>query len=610
MQTLLPDVMPGPAQVPAKAPAQPPAPAPAQDPAPAPAQPPAQPPFDDSSSDGNEIIAGVMVSGVLIVCLIAAAAAVVIVWRMRRNHANGGTPSAATDRPPGGDKPAVLEKNGGSTHGVSALYPAHAPHEWPVLPQPQHTLTGQEVEPQRMPCADPATPQTPPLQHIIAAVDDVLRDHTVVPLHPAATGLTSTAVSAHARSRVPSSAENGSAHASRSGTAHSAAASVVLCKRRLQHELVGMCDGEELFMDAYRVLSPREQREGGQGVVQFMRWARTEEPVAVKFFLSQVAFDEEMQLYAEASLRSMMPVMREAMRAGQVRNRSGYVFPAFVVLERGESLQDWRRNVMPQTATVVDVRALPACIYPAGSATGCLYLRRVGHQDLPGNPRASSPQVSSSTAQGLAECTRSSADLRFVASAIAVIVSTSAASASAQRFISPSERPYHANNSTGTTRTHMLAGSDTHCQEARAATRQRLGASGYQAGQHPAPPQGAWLDPHGLWMRSSNRCEAIGSVSCAAFGLAKHRRSSSCLHGFVVTGAGVCAERCLQLSGSSCTACSAHTESLLLVFSQLVCTESWESRYGFQTINPKQLNPRLCQCCKELPQAHGGRRPP
>ena len=87
-------------------------------------------------------------------------------------------------------------------------------------------------------------------------------------------------------------------------------------------------------MGAYRVLSPQEQRVGGQGVVQFMRWARTEEPVAVKFFLSQATFDEEMQLYAEESLCSMMPVMREAMRAGQVRRSSGYVFPAFAVLER------------------------------------------------------------------------------------------------------------------------------------------------------------------------------------------------------------------------------------------------------------------------------------
>ena len=55
------------------------------------------------------------------------------------------------------------------------------------------------------------------------------------------------------------------------------------------------------------------------------------------------------------------------------------------------------------------------------------------------------------------------------------------------------------------TRTRTFAGSDAHCQEARAAARQRLGASGYQAGQHPAPPQGACLDPHGLWLRSSNR---------------------------------------------------------------------------------------------------------
>ena len=80
-----------------------------------------------------------------------------------------------------------------------------------------------------------------------------------------------------------------------------------------------------------------------------------------QFFLSQATFDEEFQLCAEDNLgsydsASMMPVMREAVRAGQVRSRSGFAFPAFPVLERGESLQDWRRNVQPQMATVVDER--------------------------------------------------------------------------------------------------------------------------------------------------------------------------------------------------------------------------------------------------------------
>ena len=354
-QTLLPDVMTAPAQAPAQEPAQAPA----------------QPPIDDSSSNGDELIAGVAVFVLLMLCLIAAAAACVIVRRMRRNHvqANGGTigattPSAATDGPPGADKQEVLEQRGDFTNGVPTLNPTHADCERLLSPQPQHTLTGQDGEPQRLHASDPAPTPTPQLQQLNAAGDGVLGGQSALPVLQEASGLTSTAVSVHACSRVSSSAGNGSAHASRSGTAHSAVDSTASKKQRLQHELIKMCDGEELFMGAYRVLSPREQREGGQGVVQFMRWARTEEPVAVKFFLSQATFDKEMQLYAETSLRSMMPVMREAMRAGQVRIRSGYVFPAFVVLERGESLQDWRRNVMPQTATVVDVRATLPCNAP------------------------------------------------------------------------------------------------------------------------------------------------------------------------------------------------------------------------------------------------------
>ena len=324
-----------------------------------------------SSNDGGLII-GLSVSVALMLCLIAAAATFVIVRRKRQSPSIGGStnPSGAAARPPGADKPAVFEEQSEGDNGVQSQQHPRAPHQLP--PQCEDTLTGQDRQP-RLTHSHTLPPQ--PLQHRVSAGETFSQNHIALPVPPVGTGLTSTVVSAQTDSMVSSSAGKGSAHALHSGgahsahSAHSAVASVAANKRRLQHELVRMCDGEELFMGAYRVLSPQEQRVGGQGVVQFMRWARTEEPVAVKFFLSQATFDEEMQLYAEESLRSMMPVMREAMRAGQVRRSSGYVFPAFAVLERGESLQDWRRNVLPQTATVVDVRALLTCMYPCRLST-------------------------------------------------------------------------------------------------------------------------------------------------------------------------------------------------------------------------------------------------
>ena len=309
-------------------------------------------------SNGDGIIALVAITSALILCVAAAVAVFMILRRKRQNRASGGTAntSAAAYWPPGADKPAVFDPSSIVSNGELDHYQVHAPRS--VRIQPQHTLAWHDGQPQFHHAPTPARPPTPPPRNRIEADVSISRTLTARPVPPVGTGLTSTAVSSLAVSVISSSAGNGSAHASHSGSALSAGASVVSSKRRLQHELVGMCDREELFMDAYRVLSPREQREGGQGVVQFMRWARTDEPVAVKFFLQQTTFDEEMQLYAEVSLRSMMPVMREAMRAGKVKNRSGYMFPAFAVLERGESLQEWRRNVMPQTATVVDVRAL------------------------------------------------------------------------------------------------------------------------------------------------------------------------------------------------------------------------------------------------------------
>ena len=137
-------------------------------------------------------------------------------------------------------------------------------------------------------------------------------------------------------------------------------------KERLKTELDHMRRRSENFLRQYAVMPWTERREGGQGVVQFMRSARTEEAVAVKFFLSRKAFDAELELYQVDVLRSMMPAIRLEMNNadGTERNSRGYPWPPCIVIEKGESLQEWKAKTKPAFSTVVDVRTLMATCTP------------------------------------------------------------------------------------------------------------------------------------------------------------------------------------------------------------------------------------------------------
>ena len=133
-------------------------------------------------------------------------------------------------------------------------------------------------------------------------------------------------------------------------------------KERLTAELDHMRRRSENFLGQYAVLPWTERREGGQGVVQFMRRERTEEAVAVKFFLSRKAFDAEVELYQVDVLRTMMPAIRLELSNGDraVRSFRGYPWPPCIVLEKGESLQEWKAKTKPAFSTIVDVRTLEA----------------------------------------------------------------------------------------------------------------------------------------------------------------------------------------------------------------------------------------------------------
>ena len=132
-------------------------------------------------------------------------------------------------------------------------------------------------------------------------------------------------------------------------------------RERLVTELDHMRRHDELFLGQYAVLPWTERREGGQGVVQFMRSTRTDEAVAVKFFLSRTALETELELYDVEVLRSMMPAVKHEVRNADKaeRNSRGYPWPPCIVLEKGESLQEWKAKTQPAFSTIVDVRCLP-----------------------------------------------------------------------------------------------------------------------------------------------------------------------------------------------------------------------------------------------------------
>ena len=64
---------------------------------------------------------------------------------------------------------------------------------------------------------------------------------------------------------------------------------------------------------------------------------------ACRFFNLKREYQAELQLYQEPVLRQILPKLLDATdnASGDVRSRSGFVFPPFLVLERGMTLQHW-----------------------------------------------------------------------------------------------------------------------------------------------------------------------------------------------------------------------------------------------------------------------------
>ena len=72
--------------------------------------------------------------------------------------------------------------------------------------------------------------------------------------------------------------------------------------------------------------------------MQFVQRCQDGAELAVKFFLARGAFERELGYYQSAKLRDILvPVVHfDGNQNGTVRSSSGYAFPPFIVVERGE----------------------------------------------------------------------------------------------------------------------------------------------------------------------------------------------------------------------------------------------------------------------------------
>ena len=77
----------------------------------------------------------------------------------------------------------------------------------------------------------------------------------------------------------------------------------------------------------------------------------------MQFYAKREAFNLELQLYLDPTLHQLMPARAEVIANQDRSNRSpnGFVFPPCIVLERGESLDEFAKNVDYEFITVMQV---------------------------------------------------------------------------------------------------------------------------------------------------------------------------------------------------------------------------------------------------------------
>jgi hypothetical protein len=99
----------------------------------------------------------------------------------------------------------------------------------------------------------------------------------------------------------------------------------------------------------------------GQGVVQFARKPDGDELslFAIKFFAVRRDFMEEVDVYHNSPLRHFMPSVLhfESNEDSRICDPFGGIIPPFIVMEKGESLQERARNGRIDVFTAAQVQS-------------------------------------------------------------------------------------------------------------------------------------------------------------------------------------------------------------------------------------------------------------
>ena len=111
----------------------------------------------------------------------------------------------------------------------------------------------------------------------------------------------------------------------------------------------------------------------GQAVVQFARSTRDQGQYALKFFVMPEDFKSEVGVYRNSPLGKLLPRLEGCIENhdGALVDPSGHRLPPCIIMERGESLDEWSTRRKPDMWAAMPVRS-PSSHWP--------------HWPLPGSP--------------------------------------------------------------------------------------------------------------------------------------------------------------------------------------------------------------------------------
>jgi hypothetical protein len=93
----------------------------------------------------------------------------------------------------------------------------------------------------------------------------------------------------------------------------------------------------------------------GQAVVQFAKGVYSDDEYAIKFFVRADIFEAERSLYHNATFSDLLPNV-DGFYSNEDLGTGGHALPACIVMEKGESLDEWSRRRRPDLYAAMPVR--------------------------------------------------------------------------------------------------------------------------------------------------------------------------------------------------------------------------------------------------------------